>query len=359
MHRLQRRDRVGERVEVGDDAERRAEHAADLAAVGMHLDDRHAARHVEQRIALRHRVAETRADRQDQVGLLRLADQPGIGADAEVAGEIVQRAVVQRLATEADGHRDVIAQQEVADRRAAFLGPARPAEHRERLARAAEHGAQLRQRGGIRMRRRHRRARQIRHLDHVLLHLLRQRDHHRPRPAGDRDIHRMRDDLGDALRLVDLRHPLGERAEHPAVIDFLERIAAGVLVRDLADEQQHRRAVLHRDMHADRAVAGAGPARDHRRGGTALQLAERLGHVHRAGLEAAGHQLQLLAHLVEAIEHVEIAFARHREHMVDALRDQRVRQRAPSRAWDDARLARLSQFHPSLPLRPSGRSRTG
>ena len=131
----------------------------------------------------------------------------------------------------------------------------------------------------------------------------------RPR---DRDVHRVRDDFRDALRLVDLRHPLGERGEHLPVVHFLERIAAGVLVRDLADEQQQRRAVLHRDVHADRAMAGTRTARHHRRGGPALQLAERLGHVHRARLEAAGHQLQLLAHLVQAVEHVEIAFARAR-----------------------------------------------
>ena len=158
----------------------------------------------------------------------------------------------------------------------------------------------------------------------------------------------MRDDFRNALRLVDLRHPLGERAEHPAVVHLLECVAAGVLMRDLADEQQQRRAVLHRDMHADRAMAGAGSARHHRRRRAPFQLAERLGHVHRAGLEAAGHQLQLLAYVVEAVEHIEKAFARHREYMVDALRDQRIRQRPSARAWDNPRLARLSQFHASL-----------
>ena len=92
--------------------------------VRMHLDDRHAACHVEQRVALRHGVAEARADRQDQVRLLDLANQSRIGPDAKIAGEIVERAVVQRLATKADRHRNIVTEQEVAQRSAPGLGPA-------------------------------------------------------------------------------------------------------------------------------------------------------------------------------------------------------------------------------------------
>ena len=205
------------------------------------------------------------------------------------------------------------------------------------------------------MRRRDRRARQVGHLDDVLLHLLGQRDHHRPWPAGHRDIDSMRDNFRNALCLVDLRHPLGERGEHLAVIDLLERIAAGVLMRDLPDEQQHWRAVLHCDVHADRAVAGTRSTRHHRGGRTALQLAVRLRHVHRAGLEPAGDQLQFLPDLVQPIEHVEKAFSRHGEHVVDALCDQGIRQCSSPGAGNDACLARLSEFHPSLPLCPCAR----
>ena len=169
----------------------------------------------------------------------------------------------------------------------------------------------------------------------------------------------MRDDFGDALRLVDLRHPLGERTEHPAVIDFLERIAASVFVWDLADEEQQRRAVLHRDVHADRAMAGAGTTCHHRSRGAAFQFAERFGHVDRAGLEATGDQLQFLPNVVKPVEHIEKALAWHGEYMINALRHQSIRKCAPTRPWDDARLTRLSQFHPSLPLCPSGRLLTG
>ena len=160
----------------------------------------------------------------------------------------------------------------------------------------------------------------------------------------------MGDDLRDALGVVDLRHPFGERAEHLAIIDLLERVAPGILMRDLADEQQQRRAVLHRDMHADRAMAGTGAARDHRRRRPTGQLAVGLGHVHRARLEPAGDQLQLLAHIVQPVEHVEETISPGtREHVVDALRHQRIRQNTSAHTRRDAGLAGLSQLHPCLP----------
>jgi hypothetical protein len=128
---------------------------------------------------------------------------------------------------------------------------------------------------------------------------------------------------GMRWRVVDLGDPFRQRREHLAVVDFLERVAPGVLVRDLANEQQHRRAVLHGDVHADRAVAGARPACDHRGGGPAFQFAIGLGHVDRAGLEPAGDQFQFVADFVQPIERVEKTLAWHLEHVVDALRDQR------------------------------------
>ena len=77
LHRLECCHGMGERIEIGHNTECGAEYAAYLAGLRMHLDDRHAARHVEQRVTLRHRVAEARTDRQDQVGLLDLGDQSG------------------------------------------------------------------------------------------------------------------------------------------------------------------------------------------------------------------------------------------------------------------------------------------
>ena len=67
-----------------------------------------------------------------------------------------------------------------------------------------------------------------------------------------------------------LRWAAPAEAEFRQVVDGIyERRGPGFgnarEMRDLADEQQHRRAVLIGDVDADRAVAGAGPARDHRR----------------------------------------------------------------------------------------------
>ena len=49
------------------------------------------------------------------------------------------------------------------------------------------------------------------------------------------------------------------------------------------------------------------------------ELAVGLGHVGRARLVAADDELQLVAHVVEAVEHREEALARHREREVGAV----------------------------------------
>ena len=155
----------------------------------------------------------------------------------------------------------------------------------------------------------------------------------------------MGDDFRDARRLVDLGDPFRQRREHLAVIDFLERVPAGVAVWDLADEQQQRRAVLHRHMNTDCAVASAGTAGDHRRRRPSGQLAVCVGHVDRAGLKPAGHQFQLLPLIEQSIQRVEEALAGNLEHMVDALRDERIRQHSPAMARRDTCRACPSQFH--------------
>ena len=99
-----------------------------------------------------------------------------------------------------------------------------------------------------------------------------------------------RDQLGDAVGAVDLRHPLRERPEHPPVVDLLERLTLLLNGRHLADEQDHRRRVLERRVHADRRLRRAWPARDHANARPPGQLAVRLGHVRRARLVAAGDQ---------------------------------------------------------------------
>ncbi len=76
-------------------------------------------------------------------------------------------------------------------------------------------------------------------------------------------------------------------------------------------------------MHADRGVAGAGPARDEADRGLAGELAVGLGHEGRAGLVPAGHQLDL-RRVEQRVENAEKALARQAEHRVHAVPEQRV-----------------------------------
>src|SRR3546814_1186113 len=57
------------------------------------------------------------------------------------------------------------------------------------------------------------------------------------------------------------RSPFGDGREHRLEIDFLKRLAIARCTIDIADEQDHRPRILPRDMHPDRGVGGARPAR--------------------------------------------------------------------------------------------------
>jgi hypothetical protein len=120
------------------------------------------------------------------------------------------------------------------------------------------------------------------------------------------------------------------RAAHLARIDFLERLAIAEIAAHVAHEKDHRRRVLERRMHTDRRLRGAGPARDEAQPRPVGELAVRLGHVRRARLLAAHHELQLVPHVVEPVQHGEEAFARHGEREVRAVRDQLVDEDAPA-----------------------------
>ncbi len=93
--------------------------------------------------------------------------------------------------------------------------------------------------------------------------------------------------FGDAFGLLDLRDPFGDAAEHGAVVDLLERLAAGRLAADLPDDQDHRGRVLEGGVDADRGMGGAGAAGDEADTGLAGQLAIGFGHVGGAGLVPA------------------------------------------------------------------------
>jgi hypothetical protein len=142
--------------------------------------------------------------------------------------------------------------------------------------------------------------------------------------AGAGDVEGARDQFGHARRVVDLHHPLGHGAEDRAVVEFLEGLAAQRAARDLADEQQHRRRVLVRDVDAGGGVGGAGTARHEAHAGPAGELALGLGHHGRAAFLAAYRDVD--GRVVQGVEHGQEAFARHAEELLHAVEDELVDQ---------------------------------
>src|SRR2546426_1050200 len=128
--------------------------------------------------------------------------------------------------------------------------------------------------------------------------------------------------LRDALDAVDLRHPLGHLAVHAPVVDFLERLALSELVGNLADEHHHRRGILKSRMRADRAVGGSRPPRHEQHARLAGQLAVGLGHVGSAAFLAADDEGELVAYVVQAVEHRQVTLAWHAESELETLCDQ-------------------------------------
>ena len=145
-------------------------------------------------------------------------------------------------------------------------------------------------------------------------HVLGQREHDRAGPSGAGRRERPRHVLRDAIGAVDLRDPLRQRAEHPPEVDLLERLALLLVGGDLADEQDQRRRVLERGVHADRRLRRPGPARDDGDARPAGELPVGVGHVRGAGLVAARDQPD--RGVVEAVEHREEALARDAEDRV-------------------------------------------
>ena len=164
-------------------------------------------------------------------------------------------------------------------------------------------------------------------------HVLGQRQHHRARASGSRQVKGAGDVFGNARGDVDLAPPIWRPARTCAGSRSPGTPRGRSVAADLADEQDHRRRILERGVHADRGVAGAGPARDHGDAGLAGELAIGFRHVGGASLVARVDQREAVAHVVERVEHLEIALAGHAERHLDAV-DQ---QTESTRMWPPVR----------------------
>ena len=154
------------------------------------------------------------------------------------------------------------------------------------------------------------------------------RDHDRAGAALHRDVVGALDDLGNLRGGLDLRRPFGGRAEEGAVIHLLERAAPEHRALDLADEQDHRRAVVLGDMDAVGRVGRAGAAGDEADPGPAGEASGRQRHHRRARLLPADRDLD--ARIVKRVERGEIGLAGHAIDALDALRDQLIHENLPA-----------------------------
>ncbi len=131
-----------------------------------------------------------------------------------------------------------------------------------------------------------------------------------------------RNDFRNARRIVDLGRPFRHRAEHRAVIEFLECLALAHVARYLAYEHDQRRRILHGDVNAGRSIARARPTGDEANARPPCCLAHGLRHHRRSALLTADGERDVA--VVERIESCEVALARHAEGMPHAMRDQLI-----------------------------------
>ena len=160
-------------------------------------------------------------------------------------------------------------------------------------------------------------------LDAVLQHVLGQHHHDRPWRGRLRLDEGAGDDLAGARRIVDDVDALGHVAEHLGVVHLLERPPADLGARHLADEQHQRHRILLGDVHGDRGVGGAGTAADEGDARPTGQLGVADRRESRAALMPADDRLDGVA-VVQGVERGQVAFTRHAEHPVDAVRGQAI-----------------------------------
>ncbi len=311
---------------------------------------------VQQGVALGRVLAHARADHQQQVGVLDPRHQLGVGPQAEVARIAGVVVADQILAAEGQGDRQAQAFGPAGDRVRRLIAPARTAEDQHRAFGARQALAHLFDEGRVQGGLGRDDGADGRGAAVLVQDILGQGDDHRPHAALLGGGEGALDHFHRALRALDLGRPFGQAAEHFAVVDFLKGAAAAVGQGDLTDEQDHRRRILMRRMHADRGVGGARSARDHADAGASGQLAVGFGHVGGAGLVAADDDLDLVSHVGQGVEHGEIALARHAEDLVDPVHHQGFDQTAGGGSGSLRHAFAVSRLKDELAMQPYGQA---
>ncbi|MNL15555.1 hypothetical protein D3C87_1365460 [compost metagenome] len=277
-------------------------------------------------IALGGGFAQPRAHGQHQVGVAQALAQRGRHGPAHVAGGVGVALVEALQAAPGRAHGQFKAFGKAGDLVDGGLAPAVAAQEQEGAFGGVQQLGHAGQVGGAGVAVHARIARQVRHAGAAPQRVFGQGQHYRAGAAAGGHREGARDEFRDAVGAVDLRHPLGHLPEHPAVVDFLERLALHEIVAHLADKQDHRRGVLERGVHADAGVGGAGAARDKADAGLAGQLAIGLGHIGGAAFLAADDRLDRIGVLVERVDAGQIAFAGNHEYAARAMDAQLLHQ---------------------------------
>ncbi len=292
---------------------------AELVGVGVDVDERLAGMvGRDQSIAVGGRLAEPRADGEDQVGVADALLQLRVGAVAELAGIDLAAVADRVLAAEGGGDRDAVAEGEIGEMVRGARAPVGAADDRDRVGRVLQQFEHRLDRAGVGLLGERRDARAVGHVDLVAQHVLGQRQHDRAGPAGGRDPVGAGDIFGNPPRVLDPRRPFGDGAEEGGEVDLLEALAVAVAARDVADEQDQRGRILEGDMDPAAGVGRAGAAGDEGDAGAAGHLAVGVGHVGDTALLPADDGVDR-GRVVERVEHREEALARNGEDAVAAL----------------------------------------
>ena len=187
----------------------------------------------------------------------------GLIGEADLAAIVRVLAVERAGAAELRGDRQIEALGEAQHGGGRLVRPAGTADDGDRALGRPQPLLQFRHLRQARPDRRGFGARRVDDLGDLGQHVLGQRDDHRAGAALHGDSARRAARLrGFARRSsISVAHFV-DRAEHGAIVHLLKGAAAAHRPLDLADEQDHRRAVVLGDMDAMRGVGGAGAARD-------------------------------------------------------------------------------------------------
>jgi len=142
-------------------------------------------------------------------------------------------------------------------------------------------------------------------------HVLGQADDHGARTARHGQLKGAVYEFARSAGHVDAHHSLRQVGEGLREIDLLEGTSMPVLARDFAHEQNHGGGVLLGGMDADAGMSQPRPPGHERNSRATGQLGRRFGHIGRRRLMPTGHDAHRIACIVECVQHIQVALARH------------------------------------------------